>query len=127
MKNGYMPSLLDCTILCKSEEEKEDANGTQLLLRPGLCDKSGVPFSFFSYGLIAATRRVAAQGPAAYQKRTPSDRRSVIFSPQAARKKTGTSYKTASPFHRSPSDSPSNLAELDPELDSLRIVDAEHG
>jgi hypothetical protein len=38
----------------------------------------------FSYDLIAATRRVAAQGPAAYQKRTPSERRSVIFSPQAA-------------------------------------------
>src|SRR5262245_18830595 len=36
------------------------------------------------YGLIAATRRVAAQGPAAYQKRGPSDRRSVIFSPQAS-------------------------------------------
>jgi hypothetical protein len=34
--------------------------------------------------LIAATRRVAAQGPAAYQKRAPSDRRSVIFSPQAS-------------------------------------------
>src|SRR5689334_16171472 len=36
------------------------------------------------YVLIAATRRVAAQGPAAYQKRGPSDRRSVIFSPQAS-------------------------------------------
>ena len=36
------------------------------------------------YGLIAATRRVAAQGPAPYQKRAPSDRRSVIFSPQAS-------------------------------------------
>ena len=36
------------------------------------------------YGLIAATRRVAAQGPAPYQKRGPSDRRSVIFSPQAS-------------------------------------------
>src|SRR6187551_2301125 len=36
------------------------------------------------YGLIAATRRVAAQGPQAYQKRTPSDRRSVIFNPQAS-------------------------------------------
>jgi hypothetical protein len=42
-------------------------------------------------------------------------------------RKKGTSYKTASPLHRSPSDSPSNLAELDPELDSLRIVDVEHG
>jgi hypothetical protein len=42
-------------------------------------------------------------------------------------KKKGTSYKTASPFHRSPSVSPSNLAELDPELDSLRIIDVEHG
>ena len=36
------------------------------------------------YGLIAATSRVAAHGPAAYQKRTPSERRSVIFSPQAS-------------------------------------------
>src|SRR5208337_4816958 len=45
---------------------------------PGKCE----PGLF--YGLVAATRRVAAQGPAAYQKRTPSDRRSVIFSPQAS-------------------------------------------
>jgi hypothetical protein len=34
--------------------------------------------------LIAATRRVATQGPQPYQERTPSDRRSVIFSPQAS-------------------------------------------
>ena len=33
------------------------------------------------YGLIAATRRAAT--PKLYQKRTPSDRRSVILSPQA--------------------------------------------
>ena len=33
------------------------------------------------YGLIAATRRVAVQGPQPNQKRGPSDRRSVIFSP----------------------------------------------
>ncbi len=30
-------------------------------------------------------------------------------------------------FHRSPSDSPSNLAEFDPEPDSLRIIQVEHG
>ena len=35
-------------------------------------------------GPAEATRRVAVQGPAPYQKRTPSDRRSVIFSPQAS-------------------------------------------
>jgi hypothetical protein len=50
------------------------------------------------------------KGPAAYQE-----------------KKKGTSYKTASPFHRPPSVSASNLAELDPELDSLRIINAEDG
>jgi hypothetical protein len=37
----------------------------------------------FFYGLIAATRRVAAMG-LPYQKRAPSDRRSVIFSPRAS-------------------------------------------
>ena len=35
------------------------------------------------YGLTAATRRVATHGPQPYQDRTPSDRDSVIFSPQA--------------------------------------------
>jgi hypothetical protein len=36
------------------------------------------------YGLTAATRRVATHGPQPYQERTPSDRDSVIFSPQAS-------------------------------------------
>jgi hypothetical protein len=34
--------------------------------------------------LIAATSRVAAQGPAAYQKRKPSDLRSVISRPHVS-------------------------------------------
>jgi hypothetical protein len=35
-------------------------------------------------GLTAATRRVAAHGPKAYQKRMPNERRPVIVSPHAA-------------------------------------------
>jgi hypothetical protein len=42
-------------------------------------------------------------------------------------RKKGTSYKTASPFRRSLLASATNLAELAPKLDSLGIVDVEHG
>ncbi len=47
---------------------------------------SGNPFEIvgIDYGLIAVTRRVATHGPKPYQKRKPSDRRSVIKSPQAS-------------------------------------------
>jgi hypothetical protein len=75
----YPRKLLDSS---SNNESIRKEKRTQLFLRPGLCEKSRVPLFF--YGLIAATKRVAAQGPAAYQKRTPSERRSVIFRPQVS-------------------------------------------
>jgi hypothetical protein len=61
--------------------------------------------SLSSYGLIAATKRVAAHGPNAHQKRIPSDRLSVILAPHdtdphAASSSESNSDSDASPLFR---------------------------
>jgi hypothetical protein len=55
-------------------------------------------------------------------------RRSALSAEQEPRERKRPHHTKRHPlFPQSPSVSPSNLAELNPELDSLRIVDVEHG